>query len=228
VERFVKDLIERYRSTGGGALSNKKLDQIEEALRAIQRDVDYSNAIIDILLVSASNQTWSIADSRPVSIREIVEQAIDGYPYANSRERQLVACRLQDDFVVDAPPHLLLHVLLNLIKNSLYHVQRHGGRSIEVGADAAKRVLYVLDDGPGIQADQMKLIFERFYTTTRAVKGAGIGLSFCKLVMDGIGGEISCSSTPGLCTRFDLSFPAVRPPVGDQPVMGVTQCGGGQ
>ncbi|MFP6817049.1 MAG: ATP-binding protein [Pseudomonadales bacterium] len=56
----------------------------------------------------------------------------------------------------------------------------------------------------------MKQIFERFYTTTQTGQGAGIGLSFCNMVMESIGGSISCESVQGEYTRFTLNFPTPR------------------
>jgi signal transduction histidine kinase len=52
-----------------------------------------------------------------------------------------------------------------------------------------------------------KRIFERFFTTLESGRGTGIGLSFCKMVMEGLGGEITVDSTEGEFTTFRLLFP---------------------
>jgi signal transduction histidine kinase len=52
---------------------------------------------------------------------------------------------------------------------------------------------------------QLANLFDHFYTTT--FMGTGIGLSFCKLVMERFGGDIFCESEEGAYTRFTLLFP---------------------
>jgi signal transduction histidine kinase len=65
----------------------------------------------------------------------------------------------------------------------------------------------VTDTGPGIPASLKHQIFDRFFSTIRYGQGAGIGLSFCKMVMESIGGEIQCESREGEYTTFRLIFP---------------------
>jgi hypothetical protein len=59
----------------------------------------------------------------------------------------------------------------------------------------------------GISSSQLARLFKHFYTTT--FMGTGIGLSFCKLVMNRFGGNIRCESIEGQYTKFILSFPVV-------------------
>ena len=63
--------------------------------------------------------------------------------------------------------------------------------------------LHFRDNGYGIKPDILKKIFEDFYSTA----GIGIGLSFCKNVMDKINGTIVCHSEFGKYTEFILIFP---------------------
>jgi signal transduction histidine kinase len=69
------------------------------------------------------------------------------------------------------------------------------------------RTVEIVDDGPGIPSAIRRHIFSRFYTTATNGQGAGIGLSFCKMVMESIGGEIQCESREGEYTTFRLIFP---------------------
>ncbi|WP_019218077.1 sensor histidine kinase [Legionella tunisiensis] len=54
---------------------------------------------------------------------------------------------------------------------------------------------------------QLTRLFNHFYTTT--FMGTGIGLSFCKLVMNRFGGDIRCEAQEGKYTQFALTFPAL-------------------
>ncbi|MFV2090602.1 MAG: sensor histidine kinase, partial [Pseudomonadales bacterium] len=127
----------------------------------------------------------------------------------NAKERELISVNVAEDFRIAAPRLLVIHVLFNLIKNGLYFVQKSGKGSIQISAilgDPGGQII-VHDTGAGIPANIRPHIFERFYTTTHTGQGAGIGLSFCHMVMESIGGSISCDSQDGEYATFTLAFP---------------------
>jgi two-component system CAI-1 autoinducer sensor kinase/phosphatase CqsS len=105
---------------------------------------------------------------------------------------------------------LLVHVLFNLLKNALYHVAEAGKGEIFVWTEpnaVGENRLYFMDTGTGIHPSVLPRIFDRFYSSMSRGRGSGIGLSFCRMVMDGFGGSIECESVHGEFTRFILSFP---------------------
>ncbi len=73
--------------------------------------------------------------------------------------------------------------------------------------DADKKYLYFKDNGVGISADKLKLIFDDVFSSNKK-GGTGLGLSFCKRVMLSFGGDISCKSVEGEGVEFCLKFPA--------------------
>jgi two-component system phosphate regulon sensor histidine kinase PhoR len=74
----------------------------------------------------------------------------------------------------------------------------------------------VADDGPGIPAEHLPRIFERFYRVDKArsreMGGTGLGLSIVKHLAEGMGATISVASEPGRGTRFTVRIP-FRPPL---------------
>lgn len=115
------------------------------------------------------------------------------------------------DFSIGASRLLIVHVFFNLLKNSVYYAQKapKGQVEIRVGPHNLRSV-EIIDTGPGISPNVRRHIFERFFTTANTGQGAGIGLSFCKMVMESIGGEIQCESQEGEHTTFRLIFPPVN------------------
>jgi signal transduction histidine kinase len=109
---------------------------------------------------------------------------------------------------------LLKRVLVNLVMNALRH---SGGREIRVEAthdpDAARLALQVIDNGRGIPWDDQALVFEKFASIRRGKVRApscdtGLGLPFCKLATERMGGEIGLKSQPGHGTVFTVTLPA--------------------
>jgi two-component system CAI-1 autoinducer sensor kinase/phosphatase CqsS len=182
---------------------------LEVGLTAIGDEVGYSNTIIDMLLVNTSDKPISDWEFETFSAAACIREAVARYPFNNSAEKKLITIDVAPDFSVRAPRLMIVHVLFNLIKNALHSVQRSGKGKviITLHPGGSRNLICVEDTGAGISASMQNQIFERFFTTIKFGQGAGIGLSFCKMVMAGIGGEIQCQSEEGAYTRFRLLFP---------------------
>jgi signal transduction histidine kinase len=103
----------------------------------------------------------------------------------------------------------------NLIENALKFTPAGGTIRLEVRTAPERRdrvELAVADDGPGIAADELPRIFERFYRVDRvadggaAQVGSGLGLAIVKRIAELHGAELSVESKPGKGTRFAVGF----------------------
>lgn len=193
-------------------LRPNQLSLLTKSLSTIRNEVEYSNTIIDMLLVNTADKSLSDVDTEFFSVQEAATEAIQRYPFNNQREKVLIRTDIQHDFQVEAPRLLIVHVLFNLMKNALYSVQKAGKGDICIRAEQRRNggCIVVHDTGMGISPSARNHIFERFYTTTQTVQSAGIGLSFCKLVMESFGGDIRCASEEGKYTTFTLDFPNAK------------------
>ena len=192
-------------------LRDSQLQSLKNTLLSIRNEVEYSNTIIDMLLLNTADRPLSNVQTDLIHASEAVQEAAHRFPFNNQKERELVSVDIRQDFLFNAPRLLLVHVLFNLIKNSLYFVQKSGKGEISLytTCEGSNGLVVVHDTGAGIPASVQPHIFERFYTTTPTGQSAGIGLSFCKLVMDSIGGSIACDSREGEYTTITLTFPNV-------------------
>lgn len=104
-------------------------------------------------------------------------------------------------------------VLTNLIANALRHTPR-GGRVVLTATGRRGQVRFeVRDTGEGIPADQLPLVFNRFYRGDRARarqedSGSGIGLTLAKQFVERQGGEIGVTSRPGSGSTFWFTLPS--------------------
>lgn len=188
-------------------LRNKRLQQLNGISDRIINEIDYANTIIEMLLVKAGRE--NVLKNCPLEICSIVECTNEGiarYPFQSANDRRFIT-HLQD-FQFRGSNLLMQHVLFNLIKNALYviAIARRGEIYIWTELGEKFNFLYFKDTAIGLSKQQATQLFNHFYTTT--FMGTGIGLPFCKLVMTGFGGNITCESREGEFTQFKLSFPA--------------------
>jgi len=187
------------------------VDGLKKSLDRICSEIDFSNAVVDMLLINSSERPVKEWEFSRFAARACIEEAVQRYPFTSEGERALVWIIPGDDFEIEAPRILVVHVIFNLLKNALYYVRKAGRGDIRISmriAETANEVI-VEDTGTGVPMQNLRRIFERFFTTTETGHGAGIGLSFCQLVMTGIGGRIGCESELGAYTRFTMVFPRV-------------------
>jgi signal transduction histidine kinase len=108
-------------------------------------------------------------------------------------------------------------ILSNLVANAVKYTPDDGQVSIEVAVRGELAEIRVRDSGPGIPADALEHIFERFYRAddarSREIAGAGLGLSIAKALAQANGGTIEVESTVGKGSCFTLKLPAL----GDSP-----------
>jgi two-component system NtrC family sensor kinase len=99
-------------------------------------------------------------------------------------------------------------VLLNLINNSLYAMEKQGGTiDISTRLKDGQLVISVADNGPGIPRANLDRIFDPFFTTKPVGKGTGLGLSICYGIIKKMGGEIDVQSVVDVGTTFHIRLP---------------------
>jgi two-component system CAI-1 autoinducer sensor kinase/phosphatase CqsS len=216
VQRYLPELVDGYEQAIDSnaiqrGISPFQLTELRRALHSIRGEVEYSNTIINILLANTSDSPLELSKSDQFFASQAIAEAVLRYPFNNSDERRILESSTQNDFLLNAPYILIVHVLFNLIKNAIYYAQSHRDGIVKVfsGVHEGRKAIFICDTGCGISDSMKSKVFDRFFTTTEAGQGAGIGLSFCKMVMEGIGGEIQCESKEGQYTTFRLIFPEV-------------------
>jgi two-component system, CAI-1 autoinducer sensor kinase/phosphatase CqsS len=180
---------------------------MENLSRSITRQVDRSNVVIDLILASARMEEIDSGTFAPHSIRHCVNEALDGYPFTFG-EKDKVNITGVGDFRFHGSETLVVYVIFNLIRNSLYAMKAAGKGDITISTSSASgwNALVITDTATGIPAQALPRIFDTFFTTKKGA-GAGLGLAFCKRVMASFGGRIHCDSTEGRFTTFTLEFP---------------------
>ncbi|MDD9946730.1 MAG: HAMP domain-containing sensor histidine kinase [Myxococcales bacterium] len=106
-----------------------------------------------------------------------------------------------------ADPDRLRSVVENLVGNALKFTSAGGKVEVRVGDDARGPCVRVIDTGVGIEAEDLKRIFERYYRRGQATGSSGLGLVISREIVRLHGGEISACSTPGVGSEFTVRLP---------------------
>jgi two-component system OmpR family sensor kinase len=105
----------------------------------------------------------------------------------------------------------LRQVLSNLVSNAVQHTPETAGITVRVGTVGDDAVLEVIDEGPGMEEDDARRVFERFYradsSRARASGGTGLGLSIVDSLVFAHGGTVSVRTAPGEGCRFQVKLP---------------------
>jgi signal transduction histidine kinase len=195
-----------------GTLRASQYDNMTEALQRLEQEVDYSNTIIDMLLLNSKETNFAKSSYTPCSMTSCIQVALERYPFASVNQRNHVTFHDSLDFNFVGSEVLMTHVLFNLIKNATLAIARARKGDIEIWLESGKEInkLHVRDTGLGIPPEVLPHIFERFYSWSRekgAMDGTGVGLAFCKSAVESFGGRITCESVLGEYTELTLTFP---------------------
>jgi two-component system CAI-1 autoinducer sensor kinase/phosphatase CqsS len=207
-------LLAREKGLPVGPIRRPHLETIKEVLDRIEAEANYSNAIIDMLIANVRLSKPDDKDLVECSMTHCVEIALWRYPFS-AEERARVSSVAGADFAFKGVELLMVHVVFNLLKNSLRHIsQAEKGRIfIRIETSPRGNRLVFRDTASGISPEVIPHIFKRFYSTSKAndgIVGSGIGLAFCSDVIRAFDGTIECTSVLGEFTEFVLTFPVIN------------------
>lgn len=146
----------------------------------------------------------------PVDLLELAHTA--GAPFeVECAKKNMVLEIGGESSVVDADRGRISQVIVNLLSNAVKYTPENGYVRVSVTDTPESGRLTVKDNGTGISAEELPLIFERFYRTDRSrnrkTGGSGIGLTIARSIVDAHGGSIEVESEPDHGSRFTVTLP---------------------
>jgi heavy metal sensor kinase len=219
--RFLADVSHELRTPltvikGNVALLRRMGATDEESLSGIETEVDRLTRMVGDLLLLAQAESGKIPlDMRPVELDTILLEVFQ-------QMRILAGDRLKlrivdiDQVQVIGDRDRLKQVLVNLVGNAVKYTPSGGKIALSLGKSGEQARLVVTDTGPGIPAQDLPHIFERFYraeksrTRGRDGTGYGLGLSIAYWIVRNHGGRIDVDSKEGQGTTFCLWLPLAK------------------
>ena len=174
-------------------------------LSALREEVARMNRLVEQLLCVARLDSVALDVSSQVDLRQVAEEVIGSMAHlalATGRTIALTGAKQPD--VITGNAAAIADALRNLIENALAHTAPGTEVIVDVGQEGT---LSVLDNGPGITADDRPHVFDRFWRG-RGVRthGAGLGLAIVMEIAKAHGGSVAVSDRSPHGTRFDLQF----------------------
>ena len=183
-----------------------------QALEKILKGSQRAATIISSMLGFARNTS---TQREMTDLVALVEEVLILTDKDLSKHRIQVEKRYHGRPVALVVPAQIEQVLLNLLINARQAMPRGGHLCIDVRENARTQMveLRVADTGVGIPPDQLRLIFEPFYTTKTPDEhghgGSGLGLSVCRQIIEQHQGRIRVESKVGKGSRFTVKLPLV-------------------
>ncbi|WP_437588282.1 ATP-binding protein [Sorangium sp. So ce1000] len=152
-----------------------------------------------------------LAELNPVSLFEGVAAIME--PLAASRGQRIELCPSMPTCLLRADEDLVRRVLLNLVDNALRHSPAQGAVRLEArGLDPEWVEVTVCDEGVGIPVHLRDHIFDKYARLAdggaASATGRGLGLTFCRMVIEAHGGKIDVTDNDGRGSRFSMRLPA--------------------
>ena len=180
-------------------------------LQTIERNVERLKLLIeDLLTISEIESGRVMLNLQPVPVRASVEKVFDDFR-TRAAARAVTLVDESEELTARADQRRLEQVLTNLVDNAV----KYGGNDsrVVVGARLSDGMveMFVQDNGPGLPAESLERVFERFYRVDKARSrdqgGTGLGLSIVKHIVQSHGGRVWVESEPGKGAKFCFTLP---------------------
>jgi signal transduction histidine kinase len=185
----------------------RQLDTIERSLETMNRLIA---DLLDMATIQGGNLAVNLATQ---GVGALLAEAVQLHePLAQEHGIRMVSGSIPADLAVRADGRRLQQVFGNLIGNAIKFSPRDSTIAVNAVARDGEVVFSVADEGPGITADELSRIFERFWSGQRhGKKSTGLGLFISQGIVRAHGGRIWVESQPGRGSTFHFALPLAQP-----------------
>jgi two-component system phosphate regulon sensor histidine kinase PhoR len=183
-------------------------------LQTIEKHADRLTYLIeDLLTISRLESGQIVMNIQKVELRQVANDVVNDLKSRADDKKVGLENQVPAEVMVQADADRIQQVLFNLVDNAIKYGRSDG--HVWIGAQAVDDHMIevsVRDNGPGIPADAIERVFERFYLVDKARSreqgGTGLGLSIVKHIVQSHGGEVWVKSVVGQGTTFLFTLPS--------------------
>ena len=166
----------------------------------------------DLRILSLADAGELTISPQTIEPQRLVQEVASLYQYQTQRKNVTLDLAITSPLpTIEVDPGRMTQVLTNILDNALRHTPE-GGRIILAARQIKNQVeISIQDSGPGITAEDVNQIFDRFYRTDpsrqREDGGSGLGLAIAKSIVQAHGGQIRAESEPGKGLKIVIDLP---------------------
>lgn len=188
------------------ATKTEMRDILHSNLEEITRLSDLSTLLLKLAQLETSSLEWE-----EINLSESVTQAI--HILAKEEQPRITVIKSKRPLRLQANPNSMRELLIILLDNAIKYSPADSPITVRLLRERGKQCIRIENTGKGIDAQDIDLIFGRFYRANSARTnndefGYGLGLSLAKKIVDLHHGEITAQSTPGEKTIFTVKLPS--------------------
>lgn len=219
-QRFIADVSHELRTPltvikGNVDLMRRMKDFDPESLDSIDQEAGRLTRLVTDLLLLAKAEAGSLPLTKSTVELDALLMEVFGEMRVLAANKVRVKLTEIDQLQVSGDRDRLKQVVLNLVANAIQYTPAGGDVYLSLNRSGDRAKLIVRDTGPGIPAEDLPYIFERFYRaeksrTRSSAAGFGLGLSIAHWIVEQHGGTIEASSREGKGTTFAVWLPLVK------------------
>lgn len=189
------------------ALDQKDPKIYEDSLKLIvEKGKHLTSMLSQLMMLAKESDQVAAMELETLNLSDIVKDIAEERRPKAEEKKITIHTKCEDSVMVQADLMLISRLITNLVDNAITYGKEDGEIHIETYFDTTqhKAILTVKDNGIGISADDLPLIFNRFYRAdkSRTKSGSGLGLSFVDFIVKLHKGTISVDSEIGKGTEF--------------------------
>jgi two-component system OmpR family sensor kinase len=188
--------------------ADRRPDDLARSMAGITRESERMSILVDDLLLLARLDEGRPLDRDPVQLEDVVREAVDT---ARALEPERPIELELDQAAVRGDHDRLRQIVDNLLGNARAHTPPGAPVRVRLATENGNALIEVADSGPGMQADEVDRVFERFYRSdesrSRESGGVGLGLSIVSAVARAHGGRATAASEPEAGATFVITLP---------------------
>jgi PAS domain S-box-containing protein len=181
---------------------------LQRAIDRITNNVDFLDRMVhDLLDLCALDSGHFALHRSSTDLAMLVEHVVDRA--VASRDRHRVRIEAAPGAMLSIDQHRIERVIANLVQNAIKYTPREGRIVVKLEVSRDHASVSVVDEGPGIDANEMATLFEKYRRASNgnAQCGSGLGLFVSKQIVEAHGGRIGVDSARGRGSRFFFELP---------------------
>ncbi|MBX9687798.1 MAG: cell wall metabolism sensor histidine kinase WalK [Candidatus Obscuribacterales bacterium] len=190
-----------------GDLTEKGLQKVTMAEKSLRDSIELINNLLDLDKMESGTIDLQVQN---ISLSELLRDCAGSL--SSLAEQRAIAIKIPEiECRALADPKRLSQVLINLLGNALKFSPSGSEVALKIDAEDSFIKVGIIDQGPGVKAEEQESIFQRFHqapeTAEKAREGTGLGLAICKAIIEAHGGNIGVESDGKNGSKFWFRLP---------------------